>query len=380
MFIALTNTPRDYHWGGFGEISQALGRAATGRPEAEYWLGAHPGSPARIVGDGPDKTLDTWLAGHPEALAGTPRLPYLLKLLSAGAPLSLQVHPSLEQAISGWAREEAQGVPRDASTRNYRDDNHKPELIVALTDGFTALCGIRPEPERARVLDELGLDGELDASNVRQLFVDLLSARGTERLDDLLHRARSAAAALSESRYATSYRWLERLAEQYPGDPGVLLSTMLNLVELRAGEALFLPAGNLHAYLSGFGVELMAASDNVLRGGLTEKHIDVDELLAVTAWEALPVPRIEPTVSGGARVYRGSAPEFELVWIEGEAEVTLTGPAIALSLGEHGELRGDHGSAALARGDARFVTPDEQRLAVRGERIVLAQPRAQRPD
>ena len=435
MFVRIQNTPRDYAWGSDGAISRLLGTQPTGRPEAELWLGAHPAAPAEIVDSavGHD-ALDAWIAAdRPAALGRLTQLPYLLKVLAAGSPLSLQVHPTRAHAALRFAEENAAGLAADAAERNYKDDNHKPELILALEDGFAALCGVRPEAERRAIVAELGLADVIDAGDVRAVFADLLGARDSERVRALVARVvaaaetalrggpstapsaplgdrvivaphvsrspsgTSAASAVEgpprvggsevtrspsgvegppTSDFTEAYRWVLRLNEQYPGDPGVVLSLLLNLVILHAGEALYLPAGNLHAYLSGLGIEVMAASDNVLRGGLTPKHIDVPELLAVADMNALPLPLVTPENVDGALRYRGEASEFELLIVRGQAEIHLHGPAIVLNLGDAAQLSGAHSSATLGLGEARFVTIDEGRLGVSGEHVVLAQPQA----
>ncbi|MGV1034589.1 MAG: mannose-6-phosphate isomerase, class I [Microbacteriaceae bacterium] len=378
VFVEISNTPRDYAWGSSGRISALLGDEPTDQLEAELWLGAHPGSPAQIDSDDlPHDSLDAWIAADTRAALGhLTQLPYLLKVLAADEPLSLQVHPTREYAAVRFADEDRAGIPRDASNRNYRDANHKPEMVVALEDGFAALCGVRPEAERLEIVAELGVADELDARNVRQTLDDLLSNRGSARVTELVERVVAATAAHTGSRHAESYRWAGELNRFYPGDPGVVLSLLLNLVTLNTGEALFLPAGNLHAYLHGIGLEVMAASDNVLRGGLTPKRIDVPELLAVVDTTALPLPLVQPVAHGDALIYRGAAAEFELVVVRGEAPVPLTGPAIVLNLGAQAELHGAHSSAQVERGHALFVTADEGELWVRGEHVVVAQPQA----
>ena len=280
MFVAITNTPRDYAWGSTTAIPSLLGMPVTGLPQAELWLGTHPGSPARTPTG---------------SLADIARLPFLLKVLAAAAPLSLQAHPTIAQAVAGFARENAAGVPLDAPNRNYRDELHKPEILFALSP-FRALCGFRPAAEtRAaleRLLAEVPGDAVLiswlnrlgDDDDIRSTFEWLLS-RGSgvsEMLTSLV-----AAAALVDGEH---YALIAELAAAYPGDPGIAISLMLNLVTLSPGEVLYLPAGNIHTYIEGVGIELMAASDNVLRGGLTPKHVDVAELLSVLDFEPLPVP------------------------------------------------------------------------------------------
>lgn len=378
VFVEISNTPRDYEWGSAGRISELLGDEPTGLPEAELWLGAHAGSPSVIESDAlPHDSLDDWIAADTQAALGhLTQLPYLLKVLAAAEPLSLQVHPTKRWAERRFADENAAGIAVDADVRNYRDANHKPEMIVALEDGFVALCGVRPPKERRAIVAELGIRDVVDAQNPRYTFDDLLSNRGSARVTALVERVVAAAAAQTGSKYADSYRWVGELNRYYPGDPGVVLSLLLNLVTLNAGEALYLPAGNLHAYLHGIGIEIMAASDNVLRGGLTAKHIDVPELLAVADTTALPLPIISPIRDGDALTYRGEAAEFELVIVRGSAQVGLNGPAIVLNLGEQAALAGSQSSASLARGMALFVTVDEGVIDVHGSHVVIAQPQS----
>ncbi|MGO3885583.1 MAG: mannose-6-phosphate isomerase, class I, partial [Mycetocola sp.] len=285
MFVSITNTPRPYAWGDRSAIAELLGRPASGEPEAELWLGAHSGSPATIVDPsqaGGARTLEEWIAADPATAIGDDRsrLPFLLKVLAAARPLSLQAHPSAGQAVAGYERENAAGVPVDAENRNYRDAFHKPELIFALSDTFQALCGFRPveqtrqllavlvAPGVSELVDQLRLalsDGD-DRDVLRRSVRWILTGTAeqtTELISVLVEGARSAPAGQFERERET----LCNLAEAYPGDPGVVVALLLNRVELTRGQALFLPAGNIHAYLEGVGIELMAASDNVLRGG-----------------------------------------------------------------------------------------------------------------
>ncbi|SMH33398.1 mannose-6-phosphate isomerase, type 1 [Rathayibacter oskolensis] len=396
MFIPIGNTPRDYAWGSLTGISEALGTTASGAPEAELWLGAHPGSPARILDPGTvgASTLAEWIARDPEtALAGVdgsvdpvsgePRLPFLLKILAAGGPLSLQAHPSSERAQRRFVEEDAAGIARDAAERNYKDPFHKPELIYALSESFDALCGFR-EPEATReLLAELAdrapaedsaaivrfaslLEGEPEASlrtAVTWLLADGDRAEVT-RLVDAVIRA-------SEGDDRLEAATVRDLAAAYPGDPGIALSLLLNRVRLARGEVLYLPAGNIHAYLLGTGVELMAASDNVLRGGLTPKHIDVPELVVVLDFSPLPVPYLRPEEpAAGLRVYRPDVPDFELAVVEPVSDepvpVALTGPAIAIATAGAFSLRGAEGETRVERGGSVYITPSEQALEVTG--------------
>ncbi|ROS53045.1 mannose-6-phosphate isomerase, class I [Frigoribacterium sp. PhB24] len=378
MFLAITNTPRDYAWGSTTAIADLLGRRPSGRPEAELWLGAHPGSPSVVVAPavvGGADTLADWFAAEPSRALGRDRdhLPFLLKLLAADGPLSIQAHPTPEQAREGFAREDDAGIPIDAPERNYKDASAKPEIIVALSDTFDALCGFREAAETLADVDLLD-DGSGRLDGLRAHLAE--SLRSTLaflfRADD-----ESAATIAAVSELAAAHRsdgagiaTVVDLAERYPGDPGVVLSLLLNRVTLRAGEALFLPAGNVHAYLGGFGVELMAPSDNVLRGGLTPKHVDVPELLKVLDFEPLPVPRLEPTtVARGVERFAPVGTGFALLRVDAAgsgAVVEIGGPSIVLVTDGEVHVKGQDGTIRLGRGESAFVTPDEVRLAMTG--------------
>ncbi|MFC7221409.1 mannose-6-phosphate isomerase, class I [Streptomyces polyrhachis] len=296
----LTNTVRPYAWGSTTAIPDLLGTEPTGQPQAELWLGAHPGDPSRIDRGAGPVPLTEVIAGDPRAELGEAerfgeRLPFLLKVLAAAAPLSLQVHPDLTQARHGHAAEEERGIPLDAPERNYKDAHHKPELISALTP-FEGLCGFRPAAEAADLLEGLGLPDLLPYVDLlrakpqdealREVLTAVLSAPREEIAATVRHAAR-AMTCLSEQGgpYATEYAAYAAVARDYPGDPGVLAAMLLNPVHLEPGEAMYLGVGVPHAYLSGTGVEIMAASDNVLRCGLTPKHVDVPELLRVVRFE-----------------------------------------------------------------------------------------------
>ncbi|HWI30323.1 MAG TPA: mannose-6-phosphate isomerase, class I [Microbacterium sp.] len=396
MMLPLTNPPKDYAWGSRTLIAALEGRPPSDAPEAEVWFGDHPGGPA-LVGDGSGRTLDTVLAAGVE---GAPeRLPYLLKLLAAASPLSIQVHPSKAQAIEGFARET--GLPADAPNRNYRDDNHKPELIVALSDTFEALCGLRPLAATRRLVGALGqglgpaalrarlerpsgdaaiggAEGE-DADILRDVIGWLLGGSADVEVASLIDAIGSAESVEFAAELATT----RRIASVYPGDPGVVVALLMNHVVLRRGEAVFLRAGLLHAYISGLGVELMAASDNVLRGGLTPKHVDVAELLSVLDARPAVVPVVLPTsaegASRGVEAFATDAPDFELLRArvnpDSPATVTLRGAAIALVTAGTITVVGGHGDRTLRPGQAVFVTRDESpvRLAGDGE-VFIAQP------
>ncbi|WP_199553002.1 mannose-6-phosphate isomerase, class I [Streptomyces sp. N35] len=363
----LSNTIRPYAWGSATAIPQLLGVEPSGEPQAEMWMGAHPGAPS-LLERGP---LNEVIDADPEAELGAeavakfgPRLPFLLKLLAAGAPLSLQVHPNLAQAKEGYADEEQRGVPIDAPFRNYKDANHKPELICALTP-FDGLCGFRDPNEAADLLAGLGVDS-------LKPYVDLLHAQPEEAaLREVLTAVLSAdkdamtatvtEATAAAERLGGAYTPYASIARHYPGDPGVIAAMLLNYVQLQPGEALFLGAGVPHAYLNGLGVEIMANSDNVLRCGLTPKHVDVPELLRIVRFEATDPGVLRPEAgSDGEEVYETPIDEFRLsryVLAEGSAarEVTARTPQILLCTA--GTVTA--GEFGLAPGQSVFVPAGE---------------------
>ncbi|MGW5058281.1 mannose-6-phosphate isomerase, class I [Streptomyces sp. NPDC004096] len=363
----LENTVRPYAWGSTTAIPRLLGEEPTGEPQAEMWMGAHPGAPSRTP-RGPlneviDKAPEEELGSRTVARFG-PRLPFLLKILAAGAPLSLQVHPDLEQAKEGYADEERRGIPVDAPHRNYKDANHKPELICALTE-FDGLCGFRAPDEAAELLAGLGVDS-------LKPYVDLLHAHPEEdALREVLTAVLSAdpeamahtvgEAATACARLGGAYAPYADIAHHYPGDPGVIAAMLLNHVQLQPGEALYLGAGVPHAYLNGLGVEIMANSDNVLRCGLTPKHVDVPELLRIVRFEASDPGVLRPEASDdGEEVYETPIDEFRLsryVLAEGAAPRELTRATPQILLCTAGTVRA--GELLLAAGQSVFVPAGE---------------------
>ncbi|MFE7546256.1 mannose-6-phosphate isomerase, class I [Streptomyces platensis] len=399
----LANTVRPYAWGSTTALPELLGTAPTGEPQAEMWLGAHPGAPSRIDRGAGPVSLAEAIDAAPEAELGAdavrafgPRLPFLLKLLAAGSPLSLQVHPDRAQAAEGFADEERRGVPIDAGHRNYKDANHKPELIVALTL-FDGLCGFRHPAQAADLLAGLGVDDlkpyvdilraspEEDA--LREVLTAVLSAEH-HAIAGTVERAAVAADQLAAQGgpHADAYAAYAVLAHHYPGDPGVLAAMLLNHVQLQPGEALFLGAGIPHAYLGGLGVELMANSDNVLRCGLTPKHVDVPELLRVVRFEAGDAGVLRPEDVNGEEVYETPIDEFRLsrfVAAPGAAPHALPSrtPQILLCTAGTVRLREAEGEATEAgagdgegagEGAGLALAPGESVFVPAGERITLA--------
>ncbi len=376
MLIPISNDPREYSWGSPTLIPALEGRTPSGRPEAEIWYGDHPGSPSRTP-DG--RTLDAVLSE-----AGAPPLPFLLKVLAAGASLSIQAHPSKAEAVDGFAREEQAGIPRDAGERTYRDDNHKPEIIVALSERFRALVGLRPLAQTRRLVAALGdetsalaarLSGPDDATVLRETLAWVLSGQAQGVVDAVV----AALAVTQDAEFSDELDVLRRIAADFPGDPGVVVALLMNLVVLRRGEALFAPAGVLHAYQDGLGVELMAASDNVLRGGLTPKHVDVPELLRIVDTTPAPAPVIEPVAHDGVEVYDVGVPDFSLrrvgVSAGQEAHLALTGPTIALVTRGEVTVAAAGESATLVPGQAAFLSADEAEVRLSGDGdVFVAQP------
>ena len=368
---AIANAPMSYAWGQPGGVARVLGWEPTASVQAEYWLGAHPVRPSRVL-DGPWGDLGAWQDACDQDL------PYLLKVLTAASPLSLQAHPTAAQARAGFAREERAGVPLSDPTRTFKDPHAKPELIVALEDGFEALCGFRPVGETLAFVDDVaavspspGLERWrallTGPDGVKAAFTWLLSG-GAEVAS--LEAALERAAAVDPRRFAL----VARLGALYPGDAGVAVAQMLNHRTLAAGEALWLPAGNIHAYLAGTALELMGPSDNVVRGGLTIKHVDTEQLGRVVDFGAGEPPHLVPVPVGRhVSSYRprslasGAGVEFELLHITGDAAVTTASASVALCLAGAFELRATGSRHHLAHGDAAFVsTPGEATIAGSG--------------
>jgi mannose-6-phosphate isomerase len=380
--VELLDSPiRRYAWGSHTAIATLQGRPApTDDPEAELWIGAHPTGPSRFAVSG--GALSDAIAADPAGLLGAerverygPRLPFLLKVLAAAQPLSLQAHPDLRQAQEGHAADEA----KHPSERNYVDAWHKPELLVAVAE-FDALCGFRDPTESAKLLGALNLAalrptvdalGRLDVSTaLREGVHSVLTVRPDERAGLVDAVVAACAEHLGEH---PAYGLAVELAAAYPGDLGVLVAMLLNRVPLAPGEAVFMPAGNLHAYLRGVGVEIMAASDNVLRGGLTPKRVDVAELLRVVRFEVLADPVLHPRAVGpGVVTWPVPVDDFALhralVGADTPA-VTLpgAGPRVALCL--RGSVRVDDGVSAvvLTSGQAAFAPAGRPGLAVSGD-------------
>ncbi|HEU4691308.1 MAG TPA: mannose-6-phosphate isomerase, class I [Vicinamibacterales bacterium] len=375
--LEITNEPRPYAWGKAGGIAAALGKTPTDRPEAELWLGAHPSSPSRVIGGKPWSDLGQW-----QSTNGT-TLPFLLKILAAGAPLSLQAHPTDAQAQAGFERERSAGIPLDAPQRNYRDPYAKPELIVALEDGFRALCGFRPREESLAFAERLNHRSPTSAGSrwLTMLAEDTGIQRSVEWLmsgtDDAMDLTAEIVRQARAHDTEPDLDLARLLSHHHQHDPGVAVAQLLNDVVLVRGEALWLPAGNIHAYLSGTGIELMGPSDNVLRGGLTPKHVDVDELLGVLDFAPGGAPHLRSLpLNEAASTYlprsmpSGASCPFQLLRVTENVALDLALSVFFTSSGEF-ELTSGERSLPLPRGRAAFLTaPSVVNCRGRGELFI----------
>lgn len=336
-----------YAWGSTDAIPELLGQTNPKHaPFAELWLGAHPDLPALATIGGGEIALNRLTGAAGPVMLGETAFeqfdgvfPFLMKILSAAKPLSIQAHPNSGQAESGFARENHAGLDLDDPQRNYKDDKHKPELISALED-FYALRGFRPLDELERTvrampeLNDLVPDGTLTHDAMIELYVDLMQFPQLEvnrRLIPLMQRLRTANDDREFGKADPEY-WAIRADDEFSRDDhmdrGLFSVFLLNLVHLRPGQGMYLPAGEPHSYLEGTGVEIMANSNNVLRGGLTPKRVDVDELLSVLTFECgkPTVLELERDRGPGMRArYVTPALEFELSRVQlnsGESDVT----------------------------------------------------------
>jgi mannose-6-phosphate isomerase len=381
---SLMNTVRHYPWGSRTVIPELLGETSPAdRPYAELWMGAHPDAPSVLSNGTP---LDKAIQEQPDALLGAAvlqrfgtRLPFLMKVLAAERPLSLQAHPTNEQAEAGFAAEEAAGVPRDDATRTFKDPFHKPELLVALTT-FEALCGFRPVEESLHCLAKLQVPelkptiAALARGGLRAAIPQLIALSPETRSVLVISVAEAADrfVAAHDPEFINTYRWAASLAETYPGDPGVVISLMCNHLKLAPGEAVFLPAGNLHAYLSGAGVEVMASSDNVLRGGLTSKHVDLAALIEVLDFTDGRVPVLHPVLGPGGLRYPVPVEDFDLTRCQLDVQagsLTTRGPQVLLCTEGTAVLSSSDGELTLEQGGTAFV-PAGAPVSARGPAVL----------
>ncbi|GBC61206.1 mannose-6-phosphate isomerase, class I [Desulfonema ishimotonii] len=385
----LKNPILEYAWGSRTAIPELLGTEPSDTPQAELWMGAHPKAPSEIRNGSQWESLLTQIENDPADILGSAvarkfgnRLPYLFKVLAAAEPLSVQAHPSREQAREGFARENRLGIPMTAPNRNYKDDNHKPECICALTP-FWALNGFRNIPDMLWLMgsacprtlaDELAALGNQPDSDGLRAFFHTLMTLTPERHAEILAEALDNAQMLAQGN--PIFKWLLRLSRAWPNDIGVLSPLFLNLVCLEPGQAMFLPSGELHAYLDGVGIELMANSDNVLRGGLTPKHVDVPELLRVLSFAPRELEILLPErVSAFEGKYPTAAEEFDLSVImvrEADDEAAVfTNSGAEILLCTDGAVRisgsGDAEELPVGKGTSVFIPARVREYRISGQ-------------
>jgi mannose-6-phosphate isomerase len=396
----LGNTVQPYAWGSRTAIAELLGEPSpSAGPQAELWMGAHPSAPSVLTRDGVTGTLTAAIAANPGIELGERvaarfggRLPFLLKVLAADRALSVQLHPNREQAEAGFAREERLGVPRDARERVYVDDWPKPEILCALTP-FEVLAGLRPAEEAAEAIEGLGLP------ELKELVAGLRADPSPRGVADALTRllgwpqetrgrlARRAveAAAVDAGKggpFAAAYDALVRMSADHPGDVGLVCSLLMNHRVVEPGRALFMGAGGVHAYIKGVGIELMANSDNVIRAGLTAKHIDIPELAEVLDPEVTVPVLTARQVAPGIEVFDTPVPEFRLSRLTLADGAALTvpgdgGPRVLLCTeGEASVSCGTEpdGHFVLGRGQSCFLSAADANVLVTGAgRFFLAE-------
>lgn len=384
----LTPTSRRNPWGSPTAIPHALGMEPDGRTMAEAWFGAYPTAPSVVEIAGGATTLAALIEQDPVAALGDdvvaqfgPRLPYLVKLIAADSPLSLQLHPEAGRAAEGFAAQEAAGVRRDDPARSLPDPYGRPELLYALT-AVEAVCGLRTPRRAAQLLE--GLDTPL----TRRLAGLLAATPGRAGLIAAMHHlldpdTRPSADEVGEATTACAQRlWdgspsaradrtVVALGEEHPGDVGAVASLLCNAVSLAPGEAMFVPPGTVHAYLSGLAVEVLAASDNELRGALTLKPVDPRGLLGALDDTAGAPLRIAPErFHRVTRVFRAPVEEFELAVTGVDDDVShplpARGPRVLVCLDGHVDVEGDAGGLTLGRGSGAFAAAADGRLRVSG--------------
>ncbi|MBL0521280.1 mannose-6-phosphate isomerase, class I [Aeromonas enteropelogenes] len=373
-FLSMQNPIQGYDWGSHDALTTLFGIPnPAGKPQAELWMGAHPNGCSEVVLAGQAQKLSTLIESAPAAVLGEATqarfgsLPFLFKVLCAEKALSIQVHPSKAQAEAGFAKEEAAGIDPKAANRNYKDPNHKPELVFALTpyqamNGFRSIPAILALFERVKLAAIADLTGALAAAHaanqgeagLQHFFQQLLMLEGVRKeaaLIDLLAYA-------NEYQDEETFALITSLAVQYPGDVGLFSPLLLNVVTLQPGQAMFLDACTPHAYVRGTGLEIMANSDNVLRAGLTPKYIDVAELLDCT--RCLPKPDdqilLAPRREGAVQHFEVPVPDFTFsVYPAGEHALTTASAEILFAIDGPVILKRGDDTLRLEKGQSAFI-------------------------
>ena len=384
MLYSLNNPIQNYAWGSTTSLAELFGIANEhNEPQAEVWMGAHPNGCSKVTVAGEEVLLSELIANNPHSVLGEHQqqsfggLPYLLKLLAADKPLSIQVHPEKSRAAAGFARENAAGLAADAANRNYRDGNHKPELVYALTR-YKAMNAFRPIAEIVSLFEQSGctvlaeqvtaLKENPTSEQLGEFFRFILSLQGEQKETALAQLFDNIEGKGEHTNICDPFRTVVELAQEYPGDVGLFSPLMLNVIELQPGQAMFLDAETPHAYLKGTGVEIMANSDNVLRAGLTPKHMDVDELVANTRFVPIPADQLltTPVIDGVVSDYPVPVDDFcfQVITLNTDNadtavyEQTVTGAEILLCLEGEISVQAADQMLILKAGQSAFVSAD----------------------
>lgn len=380
----MENQVQKYEWGTKDFISSLLGlKKQDDSPWAELWMGAHSKAPSFLPYL--NLTLDKAIKLNPQAFLSKEvadkynnNLPYLFKVLSSRKPLSIQAHPNLEQAKAGYQKENDLGIDLSDFTRNYKDDNHKPELICALTE-FHAMCGFRPAEEIVELFSDLGLttifenfasfQNKQDSESWSVLFKEILNASVEKKQQCLEHTIKNIH--LLKDKYTKD--WLAKLFDIYPNDIGAISPLFLNTFKLEPGQAVYLQAGFLHAYLQGTGIEIMANSDNVLRGGLTPKNIDVAELTSILQWkmEKAKIQTYPPKEN--LIEYKIASQEFSLkrLNLQGEYKLLNSRPTIILIISGQVEVKCNGETKEINQGQSIFITAQAEEIKLKGQALLF---------
>lgn len=388
MIYPLKNTLQNYAWGSKTAMTELFGFAnPNNEPQAELWMGAHPNACSSVLTADGEKRLDDLIADAPESVLGKDvakrfgRLPFLLKILSAGEPLSIQVHPNKTNAEAGFARENAQGIALTAPHRNYKDDNHKPELVYALTE-YDALNGFREISEMIALFEAAAvptLDSELNAfkqqannTGLQTFFTAVMSLSGTKKSQAVNELLTAIQHPTSDKTTQTAFQLIADCAELYPDDIGLFAPLLLNIITLQPGEVMFLYAETPHAYLHGTGIEIMASSDNVLRSGLTPKHMDIPELVANVKCQPMPFAELTMPATGDKqhRVYPIPVDDFafDVIACGNDAKpLRVASAEIILCLNGETTLQQGEITLTLQRGESAFITADSGQYTLSGQ-------------
>jgi mannose-6-phosphate isomerase len=388
----LKNPIQDYAWGSRTFIPQLIGDPVPAdKPQAELWMGVHLKAPSQVLCDGEWISLPDLIQKNPEGILGesvakkfSNKLPFLFKVLAAAKPLSIQAHPSRDQAREGFARENRLKIPLNALHRNYRDENHKPEMICALTS-FWVLNGFRKVEDLITLTDRIGtptirekainLRGQSDDEGLKGFFTTLMTMDRSSQGQMVTEVVKSCE---KYSGTDAAFEWVIKLNQEYPGTIGVLSPIFMNVVRLQPGEAMYTPAGRLHAYLEGAGIELMANSDNVLRGGLTTKNIDVPGLLKILDFTTHEVDPLRPERRGSSEsLYHSPAEEFMLSVISiGEGSVFRSSRKgsveMMICLGGNARIAdlGNGDVFSLSKGTSIIVPAAAEQYRIEGEATI----------